>query len=175
VQHKFINQYEYNQNMLHEKNTRKIFSLAIFSSSIMLTLLLLGYLFTADLYYFLVDIFGPSFNTEVSWYSLLIISSILTFVLPFLYLAKKAGIKFSESFKINTQPPKKFWLYLPFALGTGYIINVIINLLFKDLLERFNDIESNLPQSVTGIILVFVLVAIVPAIFEEWAFTNALW
>ena len=103
-----------------------------------------------------------------------ILFSIMLNFVPFLILAKILKIKVSEGFSVNTEVPKKFWLYLPFTIGAGFITNIVVNLLVGRFLERFTETESHIPHTVAGILLYFVLVAFVPAIFEEWAFRGIL-
>jgi membrane protease YdiL (CAAX protease family) len=65
-------------------------------------------------------------------------------------------------------------LYIPFTIGAGYSVNFIVRLIFGDWLERFTESESQLPDTTAGIILYFVMIAVLPAVFEEWAFRGVL-
>lgn len=174
MQKNFINKYEYIQNDLQEQKTKKAFSLAIISSIIFLALFLLepllfGYLFNTLFKYY------PALDNEVFRCSANIIISALTIFIPFLILAKKAKIRFLDSFKVNPEVPKKFWFYIPFTIGVGFFIGAVLSILFKDnLFKRFYEIEGRLPVTTAGIILTYISVAFIPAIFEEWAFRGVL-
>ncbi|PKM61610.1 MAG: hypothetical protein CVU97_06940 [Firmicutes bacterium HGW-Firmicutes-21] len=166
MQLNYINSNEMNQNKLQVRKTKKMFGLAVGCSILMLALLLSQNLFIGA-------VWSVIKTTELRIFFLIILS-VLTLFFPFLILAKKAKISFSESLKVNTDVPNKFWLYIPFTIGAGFVVNIVIRIIFGPLLERFDYTESQLPSSVTGIILYFILAALVPAIFEEWAFRGVL-
>ena len=197
LQTHYIEQNEVFNNNVREAQTRSIYNIAITSGIFLLFMLLFVNiyfagmftlfvkfiaavsglcvsLFTSESYEIAFDHIYTLLGTTESAYVFHIIISVITTTLPFLYLMKKAGLKFTDGFKVNINMPKKFWLYVPFTLGAGYIVNLIIHFLFDDMLERFTAPQALLPSNPTGIVLYYVLLAFIPAIFEEWAFRGIL-
>ncbi|HCR41712.1 MAG: CPBP family intramembrane metalloprotease [Eubacteriales bacterium] len=113
-------------------------------------------------------------NTETFILIINIIVSLITTVLPYFVFAKLMHIKPSSAFKLNTDVPRRFWLYIPFSIGAGYIVNFIVIIVFGDSFDVFRELpqEVYMPSSPSSIILYYVLAAFIPAIFEEWAFRG---
>ncbi len=75
--------------------------------------------------------------------------------------------------RIDFRPAPRFpLLYVFGTVGLSYAIALISSAVFSELLEEQPLAEIPLPQSVGGIILTFVSVALLPAIFEEWLFRG---
>ena len=193
----YFSQNEFIKNSLRYKEAKNTFGTAIGCSMLMLALLFIHSLFSRNFFDltikllsyvsgFFVSALSPhTFETARSLaYSFLntresaIIFSIIVFIViiivPFLILAKRAGLTLLGGFRVNTRVPNKFWLYAPFTIGVGFSVNIIVQLLFGDAFGRYNDTAASYPDSISGIILFFVFSAFVPAIFEEWAFRGIL-
>lgn len=193
----YIKQNEYMQKNVTERNAKKAFSLAIGCSAIMLALMLIQIVTGKYIFGFITEILSAAGGFLISIFSSLsfqesvkqaeiitkslefiiffnMVMYIITILIPFSILSKKAGISYSEGFKLNINTPKKFGLYIPFTIGTGFLLNIIVRILFGDLFDRFIEQEGTLPDSVLGIVLYFIMIAFLPAIFEEWAFRGVL-
>lgn len=193
----FINQQELARNNAQKKQTGKAFSFAIAFSALMLSFLMAESLINEDVFrnicYALADALAAlasgitdiSFDdarknalafmgTEIFPIFFNMFIYLLNILIPFAILAKAAGIRPKQAFQINTDYPKKFWLYIPFTMGADYIVNLVVKLIFGDSLNRFLETESQLPQTPAGIVLYFIMIAFLPAIFEEWAFRGVL-
>lgn len=192
-----INQNEINRKNERKKQTKTAFSFAIAFSSLMLLFLMATSLIDNKVYtkiclaiadaiaYIISGISDMSFDdarkgaiamisTEAFSYCFSIFIYLVTIILPFSLLAKKTGIHAKQALAVNTNCPKKFWLYIPFTIGTGYSVNFAVRLIFGDLLKKFTETEASVPSTTAGIILYFVMIAVMPAIFEEWAFRGVL-
>lgn len=75
---------------------------------------------------------------------------------------------------VKRNSPKKPFLYIAGTLGIGYITNITINTLFPDFVERHLLESSPNPETLAGIILMYISNAILPAILEEWAFRGVI-
>jgi membrane protease YdiL (CAAX protease family) len=193
----FINQNEIYYKNTRKKQARKVFSFAIAFSSLMLLFLMAESFIDIDVYrsifYTIADalayiVSGVSdmtytdarnsalsmMNTEVFSTCFNMFVYLVTIIIPFLILAKFSGIKLKQACQVNTDCPKKFWLYIPFTIGAGYAVNLVVRLIFGDLLNRFTETEAQVPHTTAGIILYFVMISVLPAVFEEWAFRGVL-
>jgi hypothetical protein len=152
-----INNYENHQKFIRKKETWKAFGYAAFFSALMLLLLMLESLFSRDIYIYtckgIAEAVGhlisalsdmpfedarkgvlAMLSTEVSTTIFSMVLYILTIVIPFAVFSKVVGLKLKDSLKFKSNCPKRFWLYIPFTIGAGYTINLIVNLLLKDVL-----------------------------------------
>ena len=79
----------------------------------------------------------------------------------------------TTEFKFKRSSPRKPVLFVVGALGTTYLLNLLIALLFPSVndLPSQTTIVANTPIE---IVLSFVMYAVLPAIIEEWAFRGIL-
>ena len=192
-----IHQQELQRSRAQKKQAGKAFSMAIAFSALMLSILLAYSFINADVYknichaladalaYIISGVSNLSFEhvknsalammgTEVFAVCFNIFTYLFSLIFPFAIISKAAGIRPRQAFHVNSDCPNKFWLYIPFGLGAGYTVNLIVRLIFGGLLDRFIETDTQLPQTVAGIILYFIMIAFLPAIFEEWAFRGVL-
>lgn len=86
----------------------------------------------------------------------------------------KAYHKNTSIFLPKRSAPKYAALYIIGAVGAGYVLNLLINLLFPSFVEFFS-VEANITaDNPLDIILCIIMVAVLPAVLEEWAFRGVL-
>lgn len=131
-------------------------------------------LFSSDSYQIAYDAVYASLQTETFLLVFHIIISLLSTIIPYTIFARLSHIKMTEVFSVITEVPKMFWLYIPFTIGAGFLVNLAVLLIFGDLFAVFREPsgEAWMPSTALGIFLYYVMVAFVPAIFEEWAFRG---
>ena len=82
--------------------------------------------------------------------------------------------KNTEIFQPKRTAPKYGALFVIGTIGVGYIINIIVYLLFPNFFEYFTSGGSVSANSPLEIALFFITTAVLPAIIEEWAFRGVL-
>lgn len=70
--------------------------------------------------------------------------------------------------------PKLPALFAAGCIGVCYALNAVINIAFGGLFEPFRTPEETLPVTAAGTVIYFIQIALLPAIFEEWAFRGVL-
>lgn len=70
--------------------------------------------------------------------------------------------------------PKYGALFVVGSIGAGYLINLLINLLFPAFVEFFSVDAAISADNPLDVILCIVMMAVLPAILEEWAFRGIL-
>ncbi len=75
--------------------------------------------------------------------------------------------------KRESSTPKFPPLYVAGAIGTGYIVNLIVNLCFGSWVEKYS-VESSMPSSGIALFLLFIFQSVFPAILEEFAFRGVI-
>jgi membrane protease YdiL (CAAX protease family) len=89
-------------------------------------------------------------------------------------LVFKSYNKNTEIFLPKRSAPKYSALYVVGAIGAGYILNLLINLLFPNLVEFFGAESTFDVKNPLDVILCVIMTAVLPAIIEEWAFRGVL-
>lgn len=123
----------------------------------------------------LFSLFGSEWvDIEWQWMLAEIFLYLLSIIIPgcFLLIVFRKNPFSAFSGPLST-PPLPF-LYIPLTIGFMYLVNLTVSMLFGDLLAPFDtpiDADS-FPQSPIGIFMYFILVCILPAIFEEWLFRG---
>lgn len=124
---------------------------------------------------FVCALFIPRVNDEVL--SILVdIAMYCTYLLIPFALAKlvyKKLFRTPNEITVKRSSPKMPVLFIAGTLGLGYLVNFIVNLLFGWLIQN-EPTTMDTPQSALAIVLTYVLMAVCPAIIEEWAFRGVL-
>lgn len=96
--------------------------------------------------------------------------------LPFglVALVLKRYNKNTEIFLPKRTSPKYCALFIVGAVGAGYILNFLINLLFPSFVQFFATEGTVNADTPLDIILCIIMYAVLPAILEEWAFRGVL-
>lgn len=107
----------------------------------------------------------------------------LLYACPILLAALCGKLMFLHLYKVYPAEkracglPRKPLLYIFGSVGVGYIVSLTINILFGDLLERF-DTGSGIPAGAesdpVAIVLSYVYIAVLPAILEELLFRGTI-
>lgn len=172
-------------------------NIAVLMLFVIAMLLLLGYenMYMQDIILWIVDVLSPVGealaglffpgdpqaaadayrSAALSVESLLIIQMIiyiLTITVPMFCFLKTRGRKISFGFPAVPAVTPKPVLTAVFALGAGYIASLIGTLIFS-FLPTSGGYDS-LPDTASGVILYFISLVILPAIFEEWAFRGVI-
>ncbi len=109
-----------------------------------------------------------------------IISILVDMIMFVVYLAIPFGLAElilriirNKSFYVKKESsfPKAAPLYICGAIGTGYLINLAVNIFFNSWVQSYS-FEVALPSTALGLILYFVFQSVFPAIIEEWAFRG---
>ncbi len=82
--------------------------------------------------------------------------------------------KRTEIFLPKRSSPKFPPLFITGAIGAGYIINLLISLLFPSFVELFRVDVIVTADNPLDIVLCIIMSAVLPAILEEWAFRGVL-
>lgn len=120
-------------------------------------------------------LFGASFPA-FEWQALLadIVLYLLLLLVPgiFLLIVFRKN-PFSPFAGPLSAPPYPF-LFVPMCIGLLYALNLAVNLLSGDLFAPFEHATdpSSLPMTLPGILLYFVQLSLLPALFEEWLFRG---
>ena len=77
-------------------------------------------------------------------------------------------------FIVKRPSVKKPIFFIFGAIGIGYFVNMVMNLLFAPFMEDFSADLGIQAETPIEVILCFVLYAVLPAILEEWAFRGVL-
>lgn len=154
-----------------EKSARTAALICLVGSSLMfLFQLLLSFLYSLALSYF------PSFFTDTVSYIVDILMYVIYIIGPF-GIAALIFKKFNKNIENNIvkrSSPRSPALYIFGSIGIGYLVNFTINILFSQFIEQFSvDMELS-ADGPLEIVFCFVLYAVLPAIFEEWAFRGVL-
>lgn len=130
--------------------------------------------------YALIELIDPSPENELAvreTVSMLvsIIVSALAILLPTLPLRILCGRTPSAVCAAPVKKPScNIYAYIPFAIGMGYVASLMANTIFG-FSDRFaNETAMALPETLPGIILYFVYVALLPAITEEIMFRGVI-
>lgn len=119
---------------------------------------------------------APQFDDEVIMLLINIAVYVFYMFVPFA-IAKLAYVtlfKNDKSFFVKRATPKKPVLYILGAIGIGYLLNLAVNLIFGWLLNNDNQSIFEVPETPLGVILTYLMMAVLPAIIEEWAFRGVL-
>ncbi len=147
-------------------------SAVMFAGLLMLVLNLIWSFFATDV---LIDLFGREFFT-VEWH--VVLAEILLYLLMMLIPGCFLLIVFRKNplspFAGPLSTPRLPFLYLMMTIGLLYLLNLIVNLVLGDLLAPFDTPvdPASMPLSAPGILLYFLYLSILPAIFEEWLFRG---
>ncbi len=175
------------------------YNLVMFSSTLLLVLIFLQNIFLTDIYgsfvsacaylyayaiNFLKDVnFADALDhakevlsDDAFFYLLNIILSVIIMLIPIIIIKK-----FDKS-PLQTKPKKidsersfsKYWFFIVFTMGFGFLINFIMFYVFEDSVFQNTDAVLTLPDSTISILLFYVLISIIPAIFEEIVFRGVI-
>ncbi len=120
--------------------------------------------------------FIPTIEDEVLGLLVDIAMYVSYIVIPF-GLAKIVFLLFfrnDKDYVVKRATPKKPALYIFGAIGAGYIINLAVNLILGWLIQNDDAAVFEAPETPLGIILFYFMLAVLPAILEEWAFRGVL-
>ncbi len=152
------------------KRARLIVTVCVFSLSLMLVLMLTSSMIMSKLSKNpIFDHVTLSYLIDIAFYALYI-------VIPFAFAAlifKKINNN-AEMFLPKRSSPKYGALYVVGTIGISYIINMSIGLLFPDFVEFFNNESASTVKDPLEIILSVIMIAVLPAVLEEWAFRGVL-
>lgn len=155
-----------------QKRTVFCISAVLFSG---LLTLLVNFLISGFAGSLLISLFGRDWLTnEWQWMLAEIVFYLLMLFVPGCFLL----IVFRKSplspFSGPLATPRLPFLYIPLAIGSLYLLNFVIAMLFGELLEPFDTpiTADSFPHTPTGVLLYFLLVSILPAVFEEWLFRG---
>jgi len=98
----------------------------------------------------------------------------MTIPFALLWVCFRFFFKNVDTHLVKRYLPKKPFLFIAGTLGIGYITNITISSLFPGFVERYALEGSPNPETVAGIILMYISNAILPAILEEWAFRGVI-
>ena len=105
-----------------------------------------------------------------------IILYVLAFLLPALFICIYVPQK-NRIISVKPKFPQYFALYVPFALGAIAIVGQIIYT-YQALLEEYGigvyGFDYTIPDDITGIVLLFIISVIVPAVVEEILFRKVI-
>ena len=164
-------EHEKKNKKLVEKRARMVAAICVFSLALMFALQLAS-AFANSVLASKTTIFD---NSTISLLMDMLFY-VLYIVLPF-GLAALVFKSYNKNIKIflpKRSSPKYGALYIIGAIGTGYIINLSINLLFPSFVEFFrSDVSINVNNPL-DVILCVIMTAVLPAILEEWAFRGVL-
>ncbi|MCH5183833.1 MAG: CPBP family intramembrane metalloprotease [Oscillospiraceae bacterium] len=155
---------------------RRSFQKAVFSISAVLFsgVLMLAVHFAESAYAtdVLISLFGRSV-LEVEWkvYLADIVLSLLLVLIPGAFLLIVFRKNPFSPFAGPPAAPKYPFLFLPMCIGALYALNFAVDLLFGKLLAPF-DRPSYYPLTLAGMVLYFVRLVVMPALFEEWLFRG---
>ena len=160
-----------------EKPQKKIsFYLSIaFMSGILMYVM--QYFVVDLLLYSLLSAFGEGW-ARVEWLWLLAVSC--TYLLTLGVAGALVLVAFRKSplsgFTGTPGCPRLPFLFIPVTIGSLYLLNLIVNLAFGDLLAPFesNYTVDSFPHSPLGVAAYLVYLAVIPGIFEEWFFRGVL-
>lgn len=129
--------------------------------------------------FFVLSVFGSivivpmlSFDTTQQEIIFNIIFSLVMYILPIIIASTIFQKNIFSSFITNPKVPKKPILTIIFVLGMGFLVPVIF--------EPITSLIPSIPMSddyfsnTQNLLLTFVSIAVVPAIFEEWLFRGLL-
>lgn len=164
-------EFEKKKRKLIGKRARMVVSICVFSLALMFALQLAA-AFANSVLASKTTVF------ESSTISLLMdmLFYVLYIVIPF-GLAAFVFKGYNKNVKIflpKRSSPKYGALYIIGAIGAGYILNLLISLLFPSFVEFFSSdvtIDVNNPLDV---FICVIMTAVLPAILEEWAFRGVL-
>jgi membrane protease YdiL (CAAX protease family) len=166
-----INQKESRNKFL--TNAKKAVAIALIASAFILAMQLF---LAMAVVVFIPKLFNDLYATTLG--SLFIDAFVYLFsILSALLIAKLLFKKFLP--KVNydfpkRKAPKKPWLYICGSIGTGYIVNILINFCFPKFVERFSVETEIAAETPIEIFCTYVLFAFLPAIFEELIFRGVL-
>ena len=129
--------------------------------------------------FLLSNIFAPIFKSGIDK-STSIIFEMIIYVASFVFSFVVAHIIFKTFFK-NESPyqakrylPQNPILYIFGSIGVGYVCNLFVQLLFNNFSETYS-VEIAMPvDTPLSIFLYYISIALLPAIFEEYAFRHVL-
>ena len=152
------------------KRARLIVTVCVFTLSLMLALMLVFSYVNAILSK------NHLFDDDTLSYLLEIVFYTLEIVIPFGLAAlifKKLNNK-AEIFQPKRSSPKYGALYIVGTIGVSYILNLLMGLLVPDVVEFYNNGSSFSAKDPVDIVLLIIMVALLPAVLEEWAFRSVL-
>ncbi len=106
--------------------------------------------------------------------NIVIYCSFMTIPFALLWVCFKFFFKNADTHLVKRYLPKKPFLFIAGTLGIGYITNITLNILFSGFVEKHTLESGPNPETVAGIILMYISNAILPAILEEWAFRGVI-
>ncbi len=171
IQSLLINQKESKKNFL--ENAKKAVGIALLASALILAMQLFLALVVVG---FMLSFFNTLSSTTLGnlfidafIYLFSILSALLVAKLLFKKFLPKANYDFPKR-----KAPKKPWLYICGSIGTGYIVNILINFCFPKFVERFSTETHVSAETPIEIFCTYILFAFLPAIFEELIFRGVL-
>ena len=119
----------------------------------------------------IVTVFYPELDDEsiyvtMALYLFYIGAPILLGNLIFKLIKNKKSYNF-----VKRSSTKRPFIFVMGAIGTGYIFNILVSLLFPSIIENSEEIGMT-ATSVTEVLLNFLMYAIIPAILEEILFRG---
>lgn len=121
----------------------------------------------------LASLFGREFF-DVEWKLMLANTLLYLFLLliPSLFLLLVFRMRPTVPFSgpVSTTPYP--FLYLPMCIGVLYLLNLVVIFLFGELLKPFAQGDSYYPLTLPGMLLYFLNLGILPALFEEGLFRG---
>jgi len=156
------------------KNTEKRASKAVLVCLCACSLMFLMQLGVSLLFAFILPLF-PFEITNIMSYFIDLAMYIIYIAVPFgvAALIFKSFFKFDYNF-VKRSSPKYPPLYIFGAVGVGYLVNLVINIIFAPIIEYFAVDSAITAEGPWEILLCYVLYAVAPAILEEWAFRGVL-
>lgn len=168
-----------NETMALEKQNRKkvgkrarlAVTICVFSGALMFLFQLISAFIQSFIvaYTTLYDSTTISYLLDILFYIFYIVCPFGIGALIFKHFNKK-----TEIFQPKRSSPKFPPLYIIGAIGTGYIINLTINLFFPSFVEMFRFEAVVTADNPLDIVLCIIMAAVLPAILEEWAFRGVL-
>lgn len=113
---------------------------------------------------------------EVAWILTESVLYILILALPAVFLLAWFKQRPLSGLSGPLATPNLPFLYIPLAIGIMYVVNMVVNEVFGDLLTPFDTpvTAESYPHTTVGVILYLMYIAILPAILEEWLFRGIL-
>lgn len=129
------------------------------------------------LLYALLSLFGREW-AQIEWLWLLAVSGAYLLTLGIsgallLVAFRKSPL---SGFTGTLGCPRLPFLFIPMTIGALYLLNLVVNMVFGDLLAPFepNYTVNSFPHSSLGVAVYLIYLAVIPGIFEEWLFRGVL-